>query len=149
MYANVNVGAVMKGTVRRTALAGFLAFASLPAAAGPNDAAIRAIVDRAVAQWSVFLSCSVLDPEVHAFVLRAWGLRVGELETVLARADLAPGTAAAIAAAVDPAAMMAPTLGDVATLIAYCHAAPDWYRSVTSGRDVIRPADEVEALLPR
>jgi hypothetical protein len=139
----------MKGTVRRIVSAALVALASVPAAAGPNDAAIREIVDRAVAQWSVFLSCSVLDPEVHGLILRSWDLRRGELDAVLARADLAPETAAAIAAAVDPVALMVPTLGDVATLVAFCHATPDWYRNVTSGRDVIRADREIEALLAR
>lgn len=117
------------------------------AVAGPNDTAIREVVDRAVAQWSVFLTCSVLEPPLHTQIRRWWDDERADLNEVLARADLAPDVAAAIAAAVAPEQMMTMTLGDAATLIAFCNADPSWYRNVTTGRDVIRPSQAVQRLL--
>jgi hypothetical protein len=135
---------------RRAFAAAFAALLlSAPAEAGPNDATIREIVERGAAQWSLFLSCSVLEPSLHENVLRWWTTEREELDAVLPRAGLAAEVAAAIAAAVDLAALMAPTRGDTAALIAFCNADPDWYRNLTIGRGILHPADEIVALIGR
>ncbi len=112
---------------RRLAVAALLSTMSAPSFAGPHDQAIVEILDEALADWSAFLTCSVLEPETHTLLREWWALEQGALEEVLATADLAPELAAEIGARLTLEQLMAPTIGDVDALIAFC-ADTDWRR---------------------
>lgn len=131
----------------RTTFLATLALCTAPAVAiaGPYDEAIEAIVDEAVADWSPMLSCSVLDSGTHDQLVGLWDDQLERLESLVAEADVEPELVAALAERLDPANLMAPTEGDVPTLIAFC-ADVDW-RRIIAVFDFVRPAEEVEALL--
>ncbi len=117
----------------------------LPAFAGPHDAAIEQIIDEAVADWTVILSCSVLDAPTHEQVLDWWNDERADLDEVLVAADVDAKLAASIRERTDPDALMAPTRGELATLIALC-IEDDWRRRLAIF-GVVLPVDAIEDLI--
>lgn len=128
---------------------GFVAAALLcaptVAIAGPHDEAIVEIVDAAVADWSVFLSCSVLVARKHELLREWWDEEREDFEDVLAEADVTPEFASDIMARLTPERLMALTEGDVPTLMEFCRQT-DWEREIDRF-NFVRPATELGRLL--
>jgi hypothetical protein len=118
---------------------------STAAFAGPRDAEIVQIIEEAVADWSVFLSCSVLDPQRHEQLVGWWADERADLEDVLAAADLAPNIAAEIEARLTDEHLLEPTTGAATALIEFC-ANTEWQHRLVI-LDIAQPAAQVERLL--
>ena len=110
-----------------------------------HDQEIAEIVDAAVADWSVLLSCLVLDTEGHGQPVRIWEEERLELAQVLAVAALEPELAADIASRLATEQLMVLTNGDVSTMVAYC-AETEWVRRMIT-LDFVQVTDEVVRVL--
>lgn len=142
---------VRRGRMMRTGcrviLAGLASIlvGSAPAISGPYDQRIGEILDEALSDWAAFLSCSLLEPETHAQIRSWWDDERRELEQLLARADLEAKLATGLQTRLMTERLMAPTAGDVTTLVAFC-ADTDWRRRVTRF-GFPQAAEEIEQLL--
>jgi hypothetical protein len=122
-----------------------LLFAGSIAWAGPHDEEIAEIINTAVADWSVLLSCSVLDAETHTQLMNIWEEERRDLEQALATADLEPALAADIAHRLANEQLMSLTMGDVPALVAFC-SETDWVRRMMLF-DFVQVTDEVIRVL--
>lgn len=128
--------------------AGLLGATAVPAAAGPHDAEIEAILAVAAADWSAVLSCSILNPEEHATIQRWWAEDLAELAPLLVEADVAPKLAQTLLAGLAADVLMAPTEGDAAALIAFCNEEEDWRRRLALFT-IAQPVTEIQRLIRR
>lgn len=137
----------MRRTAPRAAALAIAITAGWPSAAlaGPHDKAIVEIIDAAVADWTILLSCSVLERETHDLLLDIWADEREEVDALLAEAEVAPQLAADINARLAPDRLLEPTQGDAQTLIALCRGT-DWRRQAVIFT-FVRPAAEIEELL--
>ncbi len=115
------------------------------AMAGPHDEAIADIIDAAVTEWTILLSCSVLDRETHEAIQELWADEREEVEELLEDAEVAPELAAEFNARLAPDQLMEVTRGDAQTLIALCSDTP-WRQNMAMFR-ILLPATEIEGLL--
>ena len=138
----------MRKSFLRAALAATLCAAARVAMAGPNDAAIDEIITAAAADWSTLLSCSVLDGTEHETLLRWWNEERTSVSSLLGQAGVAPTDAEGFMARLEPAVLLAPTGGDLATLTAFCDEAGDWRRRAATFT-VVQPSKEIRDLLGR
>ena len=104
----------------------FLAIATLTSLAGPKDQAVEAAVDKAVQDWTLALSCSVLEPTGHKLYLDTWNADRMELANVLIKGGVAPEVMVRIAQKTELDILLVPTKGSAAELIAYCQAHTGW-----------------------
>jgi hypothetical protein len=119
----------------------------LPAAIARADdaqARIDAAVDKALAEWTVLITCTALDPKSQKLLAKAWKDMSDRVRTQLKDKGLSSGDAVAARMAA-----LAPLINDTAPaseLIAFCHAHPDWQRQLNTVQ-VARPDEEISAIL--
>lgn len=130
---------------RAVAVAIALMGGSTIASAGPHDKAITEIIDAAIDDWTILLSCSVLERETHEILLEQWDDERQEVDALLEEAGVAPELAEEIRLRLASERLLEPTRGDAPTLIAFC-ADTDWRRQATIFT-FVRPAAEIEELL--
>lgn len=138
----------MANGARIAALAACIAcMTPLPALAGPHDEAIAEIIDETVRQWSMILTCSVLDDPTHRQMMGWWNDELQDVDEALAEADVDAKLAASIRERIDPDALTALTRGDAAALVAFC-VQDDWRRRFLT-MDIIRPGDAIRDVIGR
>jgi len=106
------------------ALVGLLAAA--PALAQDRVARIMPVLDTAIEEWRVFLNCSALDPEAHAFHMNNWRTNVEGTSAFLYAQGFAGSVVIPFATRARPEALMLPGDTPFAEVRAFCDAHPEW-----------------------
>jgi hypothetical protein len=125
-----------------TALA--LALSAVPAAA--DDAAVAAVLDQAMNEWRVILTCSSLIPDDGGRLLGFWQDDVAETLSVIAAAGAQPDNLASFTASALPGSLLPAPDTPWGEVVAFCQADPDWYTRFQRFDIVILPRDVEEAL---
>lgn len=111
--------------------AAFLALA-LPAAAQDRSDEIAEQLDEVMAEYRVYLTCSSLDPEVHAPILAMWKKMVGETQLALAEAGLAPANLGDFIASGWTGGLTPEPGTPFADVQSFCAKHPGWLRAFDS-----------------
>ena len=114
-----------------TRLALLLALLAAPAAAQvipTGTPAADILLSQAIAEHRVFLTCSALDPALHAQILANWQKDTAAATTILAARNVPKDAIAAFAAAADPAALMPADETPWAEVRGLCDTRPDWQK---------------------
>jgi hypothetical protein len=124
-------------------LSGLMTSASAAPADDPG-ARIDAAVDKAIAEWTVLMTCTALDPEGQDFIIKSWKIMTEKVSGQLKEKKVS--TSETVAARM---AALKPRFDDQAPaseLITYCHAHPEWQRQMGT-LEVARPDQEIGLIL--
>jgi hypothetical protein len=117
------------------------------AAAGPKDAEIEALVDKAVAETSVAASCSALSEKYFDATLEFWEQsRKDSVMPALVKLGVAPEVFVRLIQKTAPENLILKTKGTTGELIAYCRENQDLFRKV-SGLGGVNLRVELEKML--
>jgi hypothetical protein len=105
-------------------------FLALPAAAEDKAALYGQILDTAMQDMRVFITCTVLERESNDFMLKGWQETVAETLTFLAEEGVTPPNLAAFKASAQPDALVPAPDTPISEVIAFCDANPDWIRKL-------------------
>jgi hypothetical protein len=87
------------------------------------------LLSQAIAEHRVFLTCSALDPQLHAQILTNWQRDTAAAVAMLTTNKVPPEAIAAFSTAADPAALMPAEETLWADVKAICDTRPDWMKS--------------------
>ncbi|MCB6178533.1 hypothetical protein LHP98_10360 [Rhodobacter sp. Har01] len=98
----------------------------LPAVAQDRAAAYGQVLDRAMTEFRVFLTCTALEPSAQASVRDIWKKQVTETLAVLANNGVSPPNLVAFTASALPGSLTLPPDTPFSEVIAFCAEDPDW-----------------------
>jgi hypothetical protein len=132
-------------TARLAAVAGLILATSSAAAQGRGER-VMPVLDKALDEWRVFLTCTMLDPGAHAMALDGWAGTVERTGAFLRDSGLSDATIDAFAARARPEALMPPDDTPVAEVQAFCGAHPEWRRQLDTFGFTMLPEALEEAI---
>jgi hypothetical protein len=132
----------------RTLCLALIALAALngSAIAGPVEDRINLALDKTLAEWTVYVSCTALDPQTQAFLGQAWSDSMAKTDALLKEKGVDAGS---IKSVKERLAGLKPAMtkdAPAAELIAYCHAQGDWLGKLNRF-EITKPEDAVKAAL--
>jgi hypothetical protein len=130
----------------RTALALAALICASPVAAQDRVARITPVLDRALAEWRVFLTCTALDPQAHAMVVDGWSGMVETTGTYLRERGLSGASLDDFPARAEPDALMLPGDTPFAEVRAFCEDHPGWRGQLETFGFILMPDALEEAL---
>lgn len=125
----------------RPALALALALFAAPALAQDKAAEVAAVLDAAMAEAQVYIACSALDAESHAFLTAKWQEDVAETVQFLAGQGVVPANLAALTASALPGAFLPTPDTPFAEVKALCDSHPDWLKNLKLFKGTFLPGD--------
>lgn len=114
----------MRSLLGAAAISVILAAAAV--AAQERDARITALLDQAIAEQRVTLSCSTIEADTHSGALAIWRNVVEESLALLEQGAVPAETRRAFAAAARPEVLILPDDTPFAEVRAFCDAHPEW-----------------------
>ncbi len=114
---------------------------ALPAAAQDPAARVAAILDTAMTEARVQLTCTSLERESHAVLTENWQTSVAETLQFLATRGVAPANLAAFTASALPGALLPAPDTPFSEVKAFCDSHPDWLRDLRAFRGTFLPGD--------
>ncbi len=120
------------------AAAAIVLLAAPAAAQDDRKAAINALLDKAIAEHTIFLNCTATDPDGSEFVARGWQSDVLAAVAALAEAGFSSDEIAAFTtrASIDALMMKDRPFGEV---IEFCNTNGPWMRQFYEMRYVVLP----------
>jgi len=97
-----------------------------PVTAQDRSAQAQALIDAALAEHRVFLTCSSLEPATHAVIRQDWERMAADSDAILAQLGFPLLFRLAFRAASRSEALMPPDDTPFAKVRALCDANPDW-----------------------
>ncbi len=101
-----------------------------PANAGPRDAEIEAMIDKAVAEWTAPLVCSGFEAEGYRNINAIWKEERAKMVPQLIRLKVAPDVLRRIGAKTDPSTITAMLDKPAREVSAWCLMQKDWLTRV-------------------
>jgi hypothetical protein len=113
--------------IQAVAVATFLAF---PAAAEDKAALYGQILDTAMQDMRVFITCTVLEKESNEFLRKDWQENVAKTLAFLTEEGVTPPNLAAFTTSAKPEALLPAPETPISDVIAFCDANPNWIRKL-------------------
>jgi hypothetical protein len=127
----------------RIPLAVLMAFLALPTVAEDKATLYGQIIDTAMQETRVFLTCTALEQGSNDLIRKNWQETVAKTLSFLADDGVTPPNLAAFTASALPGGLMPAPDTPFSEVIAFCNANPDWIRKLQR-LDVIRLPDALE-----
>ena len=109
-----------------------IALANLPtfARAEELDLKINTVIDKAVAEWTVLLTCTALDPPSHDFLLKSWEETKAKSAALMKAKAVDAGKIDVYLARLSALSPAVKDESPATELMKYCHAHPEWQKQM-------------------
>jgi hypothetical protein len=97
---------------------------------GSVEERLNASLDKLLAEWTVYVSCTALDPDTQALMMNLWADSSMKIYAVLKEKGVDPGVIKLVGDRIAGLKPVAAIDAPAQELIDYCHGHPDWQRKL-------------------
>jgi hypothetical protein len=97
---------------------------------GSVEERLNASLDKLLAEWTVYVSCTALDPDTQALMMNLWADSSMKIYAVLKEKGVDPAVIKSVGDRIAGLKPVAAIDAPAQELIDYCHSHPDWQRKL-------------------
>jgi hypothetical protein len=136
----------MMKSLRQSVLCMAVLIGTASSQAGELEDKLNAMLDKTLAEWTVLVSCTALDPQMQAVLGKAWADSTAKTVALLKEKGADSRLISAVGERMAGLKPVVTKEAPASELIAFCHSHPDWHRKLLTF-EITKPEDAIKAAL--